>query len=151
MQRFADVHALLAAPAGTALGSTAWREVTQAQIDSFADTTGDHQWIHVDPERAADGPYGATIAHGMLTLSLVPVLIGELVAVEAAAHGLNYGFEKVRFTAPVPVGSRLRGTGTLLRTAPVTGGTKATFGLTVEIEGAVKPACVAEQVIVWLT
>jgi acyl dehydratase len=151
MQRFADVHELLAAPAGTALGSTDWREVTQAQIDSFADTTGDHQWIHVDPERAAEGPYGACIAHGMLTLSLVPVLIGELISVEAAAHGLNYGFEKVRFTAPVPAGSRVRGTGTLLRTARMTGGTKATFGLTVEIEGAVKPACVAEQVIVWLT
>ena len=151
MQRFADVHALLAAPAGTALGSTDWRELTQAQIDSFADTTGDHQWIHVDRERAADGPYGVTIAHGMLTLSLVPVLIGELVSVTAAAHGLNYGFDKVRFTAPVLSGSRLRGTGTLLRTAAVSGGTKATFGLTVKIEGQARPACVAEQVIVWLT
>jgi acyl dehydratase len=151
MHRFADVHELLAAPAGTELGSTAWREVTQAQIDAFADTTGDHQWIHVDPERAAAGPYGATIAHGMLTLSLVPMFIGELVSVEAAAHGLNYGFEKVRFTAPVRVGSRIRGTGRLLRTAAVEGGTKATFGLTVEIEDGTRPACVAEQVIVWLS
>jgi acyl dehydratase len=148
MRSFEDVRELLAA-AGADLGATAWREITQEQVDGFADTTGDHQWIHVDTERAASGPYGGTIAHGMLTLSLVPVLIGETVSVNAT-YGLHYGFEKVRFTAPVPVGSRIRAHVTVLRTAPVEGGTKATFGVTVEIEGGSKPACVAEDTIVWL-
>jgi len=148
MRSFEDVRELLAA-AGADLGATAWREITQEQVDGFADTTGDHQWIHVDTERAAAGPYGGTIAHGMLTLSLVPVLIGEVVSV-SATYGLHYGFEKVRFTAPVPVGSRIRAHVTVLRTAPVEGGTKATFGVTIEIEGATKPACVAEDTIVWL-
>ena len=148
MRSFQDVHELLAAE-GADLGVTAWREVTQPQVDSFADTTDDHQWIHVDVDRAADGPYGGTIAHGMLTLSLVPVMIGEVVSV-SATYGLHYGFEKVRFPAPVPVGSRIRGHVTVLRTAPVEGGTKATFAVTVEVEGGTKPACVAEDTIVWL-
>jgi acyl dehydratase len=148
MRSFSDVHELLAAE-GADLGVTAWREVTQPQVDSFADTTDDHQWIHVDVDRAADGPYGGTIAHGMLTLSLVPVMIGEVVSV-SATYGLHYGFEKVRFPAPVPVGSRIRGHVRVLRTAPVEGGTRATFGVTVEVEGGAKPACVAEDTIVWL-
>jgi acyl dehydratase len=148
MRSFEDVHELLAAE-GADLGATAWREVTQAQVDSFADTTDDHQWIHVDVDRAADGPYGGTIAHGMLTLSLVPVMIGETVSVNAT-YGLHYGFEKVRFPAPVPVGSRIRGHVSVLRTASVAGGTRATFGVTVEVEGGGKPACVAEDTIVWL-
>jgi acyl dehydratase len=149
MRSFSDVHELLAAE-GADLGVTAWREVTQPQVDSFADTTDDHQWIHVDVDRAADGPYGGTIAHGMLTLSLVPVMIGEVVSV-SATYGLHYGFEKVRFPAPVPVGSRIRGHVRVLRTAPVEGGTRATFGVTVEVEGGAKPVCVAEDTIVWLT
>ncbi|NYJ08692.1 MaoC family dehydratase [Petropleomorpha daqingensis] len=149
MRSFEDVQELLAAE-GADLGATAWRQITQEQVDSFADTTDDHQWIHVDTERAASGPYGGTIAHGMLTLSLVPVMIGETVSVNAT-YGLHYGFEKVRFTAPVPVGSRIRAHVTVLRTAPVEGGTKATFGVTVEVEGGDKPACVAEDTIVWLT
>jgi acyl dehydratase len=148
MRSFEDVHELLAAE-GADLGATAWRPITQAQVDSFADTTDDHQWIHVDVDRAAEGPYGGTIAHGMLTLSLVPVMIGEVVSVQAT-YGLHYGFEKVRFPAPVPVGSRIRAHVTVLRTAPVEGGTKATFGVTVEVEGGRKPACVAEDTIVWL-
>jgi acyl dehydratase len=148
MRSFSDVHELFAA-AGADLGATSWREITQAQVDAFADTTDDHQWIHVDVERAADGPYGGPIAHGMLTLSLVPVMIGEVVSV-TATYGLHYGFEKVRFTAPVPVGSRIRAHVTVLRTAAVEGGTKATFGVTVEVEGCGKPACVAEDTIVWL-
>jgi acyl dehydratase len=149
MRQFDDVAALLAAE-GEDLGVTGWRQITQAQVDTFADTTDDHQWIHVDTDRAAEGPYGGTIAHGMLTLSLVPVLVGETVSVEAT-YGLHYGFEKVRFTAPVPVGSRIRGRVRVLRTAPVEGGTKATFGVTVEVEGSDRPACVAEDTIVWLT
>jgi acyl dehydratase len=148
MRSFQDVHELLAAE-GEDLGATPWREVTQDRVDAFADTTEDHQWIHVDVERAAAGPYGGTIAHGMLTLSLVPVMIGEVVSV-TATYGLHYGFEKVRFTAPVPVGSRIRGHVKVLRTAPVEGGTKATFGVTVEVEGREKPACIAEDSIVWL-
>src|SRR4051794_6647503 len=149
MRSFQDVHELLAAE-GEDLGVSPWREIAQDRVDAFADTTDDHQWIHVDVERAAAGPYGGTIAHGMLTLSLVPVMIGEVVSV-TATYGLHYGFEKVRFTAPVPVGSRIRGRVRVLRTAPVEGGTKATFGVTVEVEGAEKPACVAEDTIVWLT
>src|SRR3954454_9292570 len=98
------------------LGTTEWQTIDQARINEFAEATGDRQWIHVDVERAAAGPYGATIAHGMLTLSLVPVMIGEVVSV-TATYGLHYGFEKVRFTAPVPVGSRIRGRVRVLRTA----------------------------------
>jgi acyl dehydratase len=149
MRSFQDVHDLLAAE-GADLGTTSWREVTQPQVDSFAGTTDDHQWIHVDVDRAATGPYGGTIAHGMLTLSLVPVMVGEVVSV-TARYGLHYGFEKVRFPAPVPVGSRIRGHVRVLRTSAVEGGTKATFGVTVEVEGGTKPACVAEDTIVWLS
>ncbi|MCU1483216.1 MAG: Enoyl-CoA hydratase [Subtercola sp.] len=149
MRSFQDVHELLAAE-GADLGTTSWREVTQPQVDSFAGTTDDHQWIHVDVDRAATGPYGGTIAHGMLTLSLVPVMVGEVVSV-TARYGLHYGFEKVRFPAPVPVGSRIRGHVRVLRTSAVEGGTKATFGVTVEVEGGSKPACVAEDTIVWLS
>jgi acyl dehydratase len=149
MRSFGDVHELLAA-AGAELGGTPWRHVTQSQVNSFADITDDHQWIHVDEERSATGPFGGTIAHGMLTLSLVPVFVAELVSVQAR-YGLHYGFEKVRFTSPVRVGSRIRGRVRILRTAAVEGGAKATFGVTVEIEDAERPACVAENVIVWLT
>jgi acyl dehydratase len=147
---FPTVADLLACPPGTSLGHTAWRVVEQPRIDTFADATDDHQWIHVDAVRAADGPYGATIAHGMLTLSLVPVLIGELAAVPGASMGVNYGFDKVRFTNPVPVGSRIRAEVTVLEVSAVPGGAKATFRAVVQIEGADKPACIADQIIVWL-
>jgi acyl dehydratase len=147
---FPTVADLLACPPGKSLGHTAWRVVEQPRIDTFADATDDHQWIHVDAARAAEGPYGRTIAHGMLTLSLVPVLIGELAAVPGASMGVNYGFDKVRFTNPVPVGSRIRAEVTVLEVSAVPGGAKATFRAVVEIEGAEKPACIAEQIIVWM-
>ena len=144
MRSFEDVHELLAAE-GADLGATAWREVTQPQVDAFADTTDDHQWIHVDPGRAAAGPYGGTIAHGMLTLSLVPVLVGEVVS-GAASYGLHYGFEKVRFPAPVPVGSKVRARVTLKDVEEVAGGLQNTIAVTIEREGGDKPVCIAEPV-----
>ncbi|MCW0213215.1 MAG: MaoC family dehydratase [Pseudonocardia sp.] len=157
---FATVADLLAAAPGTELGTTEWRTVEQPRIDTFADATDDHQWIHVDAERAAAGPYGATIAHGMLTLSLVPIMIGEVANVPGASFGLNYGFDKVRFTRPVPVGSRIRAAVSLLAVDPVAGGAKATFRAVVELASAEpagaglvaeeKPACVADMIIVWM-
>jgi acyl dehydratase len=134
----------------TELGASPWLTVDQAQIDAFADLTDDHQWIHVDVERAAGGPFGTTIAHGMLTLSFVPVFVGQVLRVDNASFGLNYGFEKIRFTAPVPAGSRIRGRVAVARTAPVENGVRATFAVQVEVEGGERPAIVAEQVIVWL-
>jgi acyl dehydratase len=155
VRRFADVTALLETPVGTPLGETPWREVPQSQVDAFATTTGDDQWIHVDVERAAGGPFGGTVAHGMLTLSLVPVMVGEVVEV-GARYGLNYGFERVRFPAPLRVGSAVRGRVELRAVVPVDGGVRATFGVTVEVRGAdgtvgAKPVCVADSVIVWLS
>ncbi|WP_181780979.1 MaoC family dehydratase [Pseudonocardia pini] len=147
---FDTVADLLSCPPGTALGHGSWRVVEQPRIDTFADATDDHQWIHVDAGRAAAGPYGTTIAHGMLTLSLVPIMIGELAAVPGASLGVNYGFDKVRFTHPVPVGSRIRADVTVLAVSSVPGGAKATFKAVVEIEGVDKPACIAEQTIVWM-
>lgn len=150
MTAFGTVADLLACPQGTVLGHSAWRTLGQPRVDGFADATDDRQWIHVDRERAAAGPYGGTIAHGMLTLSLVPVMIGELASVRGATLGVNYGFDKVRFTHPVPVGSRVRAEVTVLEVTPVRGGAKARFRAVVEIEGTEKPACVAEQMIVWM-
>jgi len=134
----------------TELGASPWLALEQEQIDAFADLTGDHQWIHVDVARAADGPFGSTIAHGMLTLSFVPIFVGEVLRVDNASFGLNYGFEKIRFTAPVPAASRIRGRVSVAGTAPVEGGVRVTFAVHVEIEGRERPACVAEQVIIWL-
>ncbi len=144
-----DVRSLLEL-SGTELGTSPWLTVDQAQINAFADLTDDHQWIHVDVERAADGPFGTTIAHGMLTLSFVPVFVGQVLRVDNASFGLNYGFERIRFTAPVPAGSRIRGQVAVARTAPVENGVRATFAVQVEVEGGERPAVVAEQVIVWL-
>jgi acyl dehydratase len=121
--------------------------VTQDDIDSFARLSGDDQWIHVDVERAKSGPFGATIAHGFLTLSLLPLLVGQTYRVEGTKMGVNYGLNKVRFTAPVPVGSKVRGSVDLLDVADVTGGVQMTTKVTVEIEGSERPALVAE----WLT
>ena len=132
--------------AGQHLGWTAYREVDQKQVDLFADATGDHQWIHVDPERAAKGPFGAAIAHGYLTLSLAPVLLGELLKVEGMAFGVNYGCNKVRFPSPVKVGSKLRMGAEVDSVEDVTGGVQATYKLTLETEGSDKPSCVAEVV-----
>jgi acyl dehydratase len=127
------------------LGYSRYLDVTQERIDLFADATGDHQWIHVDPERAADGPFGTTIAHGYLTLSLGPELLHDVLTWQNTRMGVNYGLNKVRFPAPVPVGSRVR-LGAVLRQAEDLGdgGVQVRLELTFEIEGGAKPACVAE-------
>jgi acyl dehydratase len=122
-----------------------WIEVTQRRIDLFADATGDHQWIHLDAERAAAGPFGTTIAHGFLTLSLLPEMSASAFHVEGTRMGVNYGLNKVRFPAPVPSGSRLRGRFKLLRYEPLEGGAQVTMEVTMEREGSSKPVCVAES------
>lgn len=134
----------LAGLAGERLGVSRWHTVTQEQVDLFADATGDHQWIHVDPERARSGPFGTTIAHGYLTLSLGPMLLWDIVEVTGASQVVNYGAGKVRFPSPVPVGSRLRLTVDLAAVEEFDGGVEATLGLKFDVEGVDKPACVAE-------
>ncbi|WP_328581539.1 MaoC family dehydratase [Streptomyces sp. NBC_00370] len=137
----------LRAGIGEQLGHSDWVEIDQKRIDLFADATGDHQWIHVDPERAARGPFGTTIAHGYLTLSLLPVLVPQIVQVENVKMGINYGTNKVRFPSPVPVGSRLRASAVLRDVTPASGGAQqVTVEVTVEREGGDKPVCVAESV-----
>ncbi|MFD4834237.1 MaoC family dehydratase [Streptomyces uncialis] len=136
----------LGAAVGERLGYSDWLVIDQRRVDLFADATGDHQWIHVDPERAAAGPFGTTIAHGYLTLSLLPVLVPQVFQVEGVRMGLNYGTDKVRFPAPVPVGSRLRATAELRKVAEAGGGVQVTAAVTVEREGGDKPVCVAESV-----
>ncbi len=131
---------------GTDLGTTEWLEVTQDRVDTFADATGDHQWIHVDPERAKDGPFGGTIAHGYLTLSLVNTFLPGLLEVHNTSMGVNYGTDKTRFPAPVPVGSRIRGRAELTGADAVPGGVQARVTVTVEIEGGDRPACVVETI-----
>ena len=123
-----------------------WIEVTQERIQLFADATGDHQWIHLDRERAAAGPFGTTIAHGFLTLSLLPEMAAHAFEVRDTKMGVNYGLNRVRFPAPVPSGSRLRGRFRLLRVEPLEGGAQITMEVTMEREGADKPVCVAESV-----
>ena len=143
---FATPHDLLAA-IGKPLGASDWLEIRQERIDGFADATGDHQWIHVDPERAKSGPFGKTIAHGYLTLSLVNCFLPQIVEVRGISMGVNYGCEKVRFPAPVPVGARIRGVGQLVAAEEVKGGAvQATVRVTVEIEGGAKPACVVDTI-----
>ncbi|GAA0448600.1 MaoC family dehydratase [Actinoplanes capillaceus] len=133
--------------AGKDLGRSAWLEITQERVNTFADATGDHQWIHVDVEKAARGPFGAPIAHGYLTLSLVIPLFGELLVVEGITMGVNYGLEKVRFPSPVKVGSRIRLAATVVSVDDVAGnGVQSVFDFTVEVEGQDKPACVARPV-----
>ena len=136
----------LKAAVGEQLGHTAWLEVDQKRIDLFAEATGDHQWIHVDPEKAAAGPFGTTIAHGYLTLSLLPLFGPQLMRVDGVKMGVNYGTNKVRFPAPVPVGSRLRATATITGVEDGTGGVQVAVAFTVEREGGDKPVCVAESV-----
>jgi acyl dehydratase len=136
-----------AAAQGEHLGYSDWHTVTQQQVDQFAEATGDHQWIHVDPERAAKGPFKGTIAHGYLTLSLIPRLGWQIYRVDGIAMGLNYGTNKVRFPSPVPVGSRIRAGVELAEVTDVPGGKQAVLRYTVEIEGVAKPACVADAVV----
>lgn len=145
-QCFDSVESVLAAVAQD-LGSTAWVELTQQRINTFADATGDHQWIHVDPERAKSGPFGACVAHGYLTLSLANLFLPELVSYQRLKMGVNYGCDKVRFPAPVKVGSRLRGRGEVLAAERVKGdGVQLTVRISVEIEGADKPGCVVDTI-----
>jgi len=130
---------------GQDLGVSDWIQVTQEQINLFAEATGDHQWIHVDPVRAKEGPYGSTIAHGFLTLSLLPKMYASLIRIEKTRMGVNYGLNKVRFPAPVPVNSRLRCRITLLACDEVAGdGVQLNWEMSVEREGEAKPVCVAE-------
>ncbi|WP_267245866.1 MaoC family dehydratase [Streptomyces sp. PR69] len=136
----------LRAGVGEQLGHSDWLEIEQKRIDLFAEATGDHQWIHVDPERAAAGPFGGVIAHGYLTLSLLPVFVPQILRVEGMTMGVNYGANKVRFPAPVPVGSRLRATAVLKDVTEAGGGVQVTAVVTVEREGGEKPVCVAETV-----
>ena len=136
----------LQALAGQELGTSDWITVDQARIDLFAQATGDEQWIHTDPVRAAAGPFGATVAHGFLTLSLIPLLFDSGLHVADVRMGINYGLNRVRFAAPVRVGSRLRGRFKLLSYEPLEGGAQLVVEATVEIEGSSKPACVAETV-----
>ena len=134
----------LKAAVGENLGTSEWHEVTQDDINAFADVTGDHQWIHVDPERAKDTPFGGTIAHGYYTLSLAPKFMDELVAIKGIAFALNYGVGKVRFPAAMPVGRRVRATLQVAGVEDVTGGVQVTMAYTFEGEGVDKPVCVAE-------
>ena len=131
---------------GQDIGSSDWLLIDQARINLFAEATGDHQWIHVDPERAQSGPFGTTVAHGFLTLSLLPLLFEQGFAIDDVKMGINYGLNKVRFIAPVRVGSRLRGRFALKSWEPLEGGAQLVVESTIELEGSAKPACVAESV-----
>jgi acyl dehydratase len=136
----------LASAVGTVLGASEWLEIDQERINLFADATGDHQWIHVDPERAKDGPFGKCIAHGYLTLSLVNLFLPQIVEVQGIAMGVSVGCDRIRFPAPVPVGSRVRGVGELLSIEEIKGGVQSIVRVTVEIEGNDRPACVADTI-----
>ena len=132
---------------GTRLDTSEWLTIEQSRIDAFADCTGDHQWIHVDPVRAKDGPFGATIAHGYLTLSLVNLFMPQIVEVRRFSAGVNVGMDKTRFLSPVVVGSRIRGSGEIVSVQEVKGGAiQAVIRVTVEIEGQDKPACVVDTI-----
>jgi acyl dehydratase len=140
---FEDLQALL----GKEIGPTDWFEVTQDRIDAFADATGDHQWIHVDPERAAASPLGTTIAHGLLSLALGPQFSYQLLSFEGFAHGLNYGYDKVRFPSPLPSGSLVRMTVTLQSAERVPGGIQIRSSQVIQAEGIAKPIMVAEALV----
>ncbi len=131
---------------GDHLGYSDWLEITQDRIDLFAEATGDHQWIHVDPARAAEGPFGAPIAHGYLTLSLSNFFLPQIVEVRGISAGVNYGADKIRYPAPVRVGAKVRGGAELLQVVDVPGGVQTTMRITIEVEGDAKPACVIESV-----
>jgi acyl dehydratase len=134
---------------GQRLGTTEWMKVTQQQVDLFADATGDYQWIHTDPERAAKGPFKGTIAHGYLTLSLAPVVISQVLQIRELTAALNYGLNKVRFPAPVRVGSQIRATVSVNSAQQKTSGVESVFTLTYEIDGEQRPACVADVVVLY--
>jgi acyl dehydratase len=138
------------AAAGEEIGTTDWVEITQERVNQFADATGDHQWIHVDEDKAKDGPFGGTIAHGYLTLSLIPFLGSQVFSLETPGAKLNYGVNKVRFPHPVRVGSRIRDRVTMGEVTDLPAGKQLTLRHTLEIEGQAKPACVAETVVLLL-
>jgi acyl dehydratase len=143
---FENPAALLEAT-GKHLGESAWLEITQERVNQFAEATGDHQWIHVDPEKAKDGPYGGTIAHGYLTLSLVNLFLPELLEVRNVSMGVNYGMDKTRFPAAVPVGARIRGVGEIVAVEEVkNGAVQVTVRVSVEVEGGDRPACVVDTI-----
>jgi acyl dehydratase len=138
----------LAAAKGETIGQSDWVTITQKEVNLFADATSDHQWIHVDPERAAKGPFGTTIAHGFMTLSLLPRLMHDIYEVKGIKLAVNYGLNKVRFPAPVPVGSKIRAQSSLVDVDDLgNGAVQATLSTTIEIEGSAKPACVAESIV----
>ncbi|MDP9792359.1 acyl dehydratase [Catenuloplanes nepalensis] len=137
----------LTALAGRDLGHSSWIEITQDRVNTFADATGDHQWIHVSPERARTGPFGTTVAHGYLTLALIIPLFGELLSIDGIRMGINYGLDRVRFPSPVRVGDRIRLAGRVASAEKVAGdGVQLALDFTVEIDGGAKPACVARAV-----
>jgi acyl dehydratase len=149
VRTFTDIDQLAAA-VGADLGTSDWFEIDQDRVDLFADATDDHQWIHVDEERAAQGPFGGTIAHGYLTVSLIPALSKSIFSIETDGPRLNYGLNKVRFPHPVKVGSRVRAHATLAELTDVPAGKQLVVRYTIEIEGEQKPACVAETVVLLL-
>ena len=149
MRTFTTVEELTAA-VGRPVGSSDWLLVDQERVDAFADATGDHQWIHVDRERAAESPFGGTIAHGYLTLSLLPLLGAQIFSLDTPGAKLNYGVNKVRFPAPLKVGRRIRAHASVAGVAELPTGTQLTLGWTIEIEDEPKPACVAETVVLLL-
>ena len=145
--RILNGSAELTAAIGEHLGYSDWMEITQERVNQFADATGDHQWIHIDVERAKkESPFGGPIAHGYLTLSLAPVLLPQVVITTGFSMGVNYGCNTVRFMSPVPVGAKLRMSATVLSVDEIAGGVQTTYQLTFETEGATKPSCVAEVI-----
>ncbi len=132
---------------GQVLGTSDWHEVTQADVDAFADVTGDHQWIHVDVERAKETPFGGTIAHGYFTLSLIPLLSRQVFGMEGFTFALNYGLNRVRFPSPMPVGGKVRCTVKVAEVQEIPGGAQTTMEMTLEREGGEKPVCVAETLV----
>ncbi|MEN9718296.1 MAG: hypothetical protein RIQ99_1174 [Pseudomonadota bacterium] len=131
---------------GTILGPTDWLAIEQDRVNGFAEVTGDHQWIHVDPDRAKDGPFGGTIAHGYLTLSLVNIFLPDLIEVRGFTHAVNVGADRLRFLAPVKVGSRIRGVGEVISVEEIKGAIQSVVRVTIEIEGSDKPACVVDTI-----
>ena len=141
-----DALADLAGAVGADLGATEWLTISQERINQFADATGDHQWIHVDTEAAKNGPFGTTIGHGYLTMSLCAVFLGQLLSVGGISMGINYGVDKARFITPVPSGGRVRGTGAVVSATEIAGGAQVVVRITIELEGAAKPAAVVDTV-----
>jgi acyl dehydratase len=151
LMRIFDGVGELRASAGESIGSSGWLTVDQERIDTFAAATGDHQWIHVEPHRAASGPFGTTIVPGFLALSLIPVFSPQVYAVKNISMAINYGLDKARFITPVPVDSRIRGSFRLLQVSDVSGGVQVRSQVTIELAGSERPACVAETLVRYLS